>query len=314
MAHDDLLDVARVDVDAAGDDHVLLPIHQVEKAILVEIAQVARVEPAVADGQCRQVGALVVARHEHGAAADDLAHLARRHVVAGLVDDAHLLEGRRHADRGQLARRIRLVEDGHEALGQPVEFVEAIRQTPLQLFLLLLEQRRAHGAETLERAARLLAKVRLVQQRHDLRRHHVDVRDPLAPDRLDEQLRVEVIQQHVGAAEKHPRHEREHRPVEDNRAGVTDDALRRHAPGACKERAVIHAHVVGVDDALGQPGRTAAVEDVVRVVAVDEHIVDVGFARRRGKRVKGSIAGKVIAAGDDVAIAGHQWQFATQRI
>jgi hypothetical protein len=45
----DVLDVARVDVEAVADDEVLDAVDDVEVAVLVEVADVAGVEPAVAD-------------------------------------------------------------------------------------------------------------------------------------------------------------------------------------------------------------------------------------------------------------------------
>jgi hypothetical protein len=46
---EDLLDLARVDVVAAADDHVLLAVDDEEVAVLVDAGHVARVEPAVLD-------------------------------------------------------------------------------------------------------------------------------------------------------------------------------------------------------------------------------------------------------------------------
>src|SRR5205823_3184794 len=47
---DDLLDLLRVDVEAAGDDQILLPTRDGEVALLVDDAEVAGVQPAVAKG------------------------------------------------------------------------------------------------------------------------------------------------------------------------------------------------------------------------------------------------------------------------
>ena len=52
MAEQRVLDFGRIDVLAAGDDHVLHAVVDVEVAVRVEIAGVAGVEPAVADGAC----------------------------------------------------------------------------------------------------------------------------------------------------------------------------------------------------------------------------------------------------------------------
>ena len=89
---EELLDLARVDVLPAADDHVLDAPGDAVVAVLVDGAQVARVQPAVGvDGRLGGLGHLVVALHDVVAAAQQLAGDARRAVLAGLgVDDAHL--------------------------------------------------------------------------------------------------------------------------------------------------------------------------------------------------------------------------------
>src|SRR4051812_47432316 len=72
----DLLDLARIDVVAAADDHVLLAVDDEEVAILVELRHVAGVEPAPAHDLLRRVGPAPVALHDVVAADADLADLA----------------------------------------------------------------------------------------------------------------------------------------------------------------------------------------------------------------------------------------------
>ena len=48
-----LLDLGGIDVLAAGDDHVLDPVDDIDEAVLVHIAAVAGVQPAVAQGLSR---------------------------------------------------------------------------------------------------------------------------------------------------------------------------------------------------------------------------------------------------------------------
>jgi hypothetical protein len=43
-----LLDLARVDIAAAADDHILGPVAQGQKPILVKAAEIAGVQPAAA--------------------------------------------------------------------------------------------------------------------------------------------------------------------------------------------------------------------------------------------------------------------------
>ena len=77
VAVDRALDLGRVDVLAAGDDHVLHPVVDVDVAVGVHVAGVAGVHPAVGGlGAGGGLGLLPVAQHVVRRAGDDLAHLA----------------------------------------------------------------------------------------------------------------------------------------------------------------------------------------------------------------------------------------------
>src|SRR5579885_2103161 len=75
-----VLHLRRIDVLAAGEDHVLFAIHDVDVAFGVNYGQVARVEPAVPYGLRRGFRSLPVARRDGGPAHDDLADLP---IIAG---------------------------------------------------------------------------------------------------------------------------------------------------------------------------------------------------------------------------------------
>src|SRR5262249_31185642 len=90
MLHERVLDLDRGDVLAAPDDDVLLAVAQLDVAVRVHDAEVARVEPAALEGPRGRLGVLVVALH-HVVAAHH--HLAERSAVGGdvghaIVDDA----------------------------------------------------------------------------------------------------------------------------------------------------------------------------------------------------------------------------------
>ena len=104
---DGVLDLGRVHVLAAADDHVLEPVHDEEVAVGIQPAHVARVHPAVLErGGCLG-GPVPVALHDHGAACRDLAHLAGRQLAALAIDDAHLGNGHGPAGRAQQALTLR---------------------------------------------------------------------------------------------------------------------------------------------------------------------------------------------------------------
>jgi hypothetical protein len=108
-----LLDLPRVDVVAAADDHVLLAVDDEEVAVRVHLRDVARVEPATPHRLGRGVVALEVALHDVVAADHDLADLALLDVVVVLVDDFHLDALDRCADGADLALAIGMVERRH---------------------------------------------------------------------------------------------------------------------------------------------------------------------------------------------------------
>src|SRR5712691_5249684 len=89
------LDIGGIDVEAAGNDHVLLAVEQDDEAVLVDAAHVAGLEEQAAvlvvpEEVARLVGLLVVALHHHLAAPGKLADLALRQHLALLVEDHDL--------------------------------------------------------------------------------------------------------------------------------------------------------------------------------------------------------------------------------
>ena len=104
-AHE-VLDLHGVDVLAAGDDHVLLAVHEVDETVFVHTGHVAGVEPSVADAVVRGFLVLVVAEHDAGAAHDEFAHFLAFHVVAVFVHDAGLPQVAGLADGAHLVQVV----------------------------------------------------------------------------------------------------------------------------------------------------------------------------------------------------------------
>src|SRR5574337_798813 len=87
MAAEDLLDLARVDVGAPADDHILLPIGDEEVAALVQVADVTGVKPAAAERLGGGLGLPPVPLHDQVAPDHDLPHLARQDLAVLVVND-----------------------------------------------------------------------------------------------------------------------------------------------------------------------------------------------------------------------------------
>ena len=101
---DDPLDFGGGDILAAGNDHVLLAVGQIEKAVLVEIADVAATKPVAEECGRGLLGILPVAVRDLRAAQADFAVLAGRQAIAGIVADFDLDMGDR---RGRSSRSFR---------------------------------------------------------------------------------------------------------------------------------------------------------------------------------------------------------------
>src|SRR3546814_18801130 len=83
MAEDRAFDLGRIDIFAAGDDHVLHPVVDEEIAVRVEIARVAGANPAIVGHSRRgRIGQVPISQHIVRRARDDLATLAGRNRLA----------------------------------------------------------------------------------------------------------------------------------------------------------------------------------------------------------------------------------------
>ena len=90
VAVEHVLDDARGDVEAAGDDHLVRPPEQVEVPAVVLLGDVLRVQPAIADRLGRQLGLVPVAGHQLRPPDDHFAGIARRNIGSVLIHDPHL--------------------------------------------------------------------------------------------------------------------------------------------------------------------------------------------------------------------------------
>src|SRR5215207_9388113 len=197
MLVEDLFDLARVDVEPAADDQLLLAVDDEEVAVLVALREIAGVQPSVlVDGPGGRFRAVPIAAHHHRPANQDLAYVALRHVVPLLIDQAHLDAVHRKADRAGLALDLRPIEGGDRTgLRQAVALQDLAVEAPLELLEHLDRHRGAARDAQLQARRVKRGRVRVVQHRRIHRRHPEEGRHPVTLDHLQRLARVEAGQQ-----------------------------------------------------------------------------------------------------------------------
>src|SRR5947209_12301644 len=103
------VNLARVDVLAAANNHVGLAVNNVEKAARITVAYVARVKPAVAKSVSGRVRVLVIALQDVLASHDYFAEFTISDFPVISVNDLHLVANR-HPARTRTAALIRRIE------------------------------------------------------------------------------------------------------------------------------------------------------------------------------------------------------------
>src|SRR5713226_915864 len=86
-----VFDLARVDVLAAADDHVLLAVDEEVVPVLIDVADVARVQPATANRVGSRLRIAEIAQHDVPAAEANLAALARCDLAVVGIEHRHVL-------------------------------------------------------------------------------------------------------------------------------------------------------------------------------------------------------------------------------
>ena len=203
MANEQVLDLLRVDVDPAGDDHEALAVGEEQIAVLVDPADVAQGRPTVLVSALGGLVRSVVIFEGPAAGEIDDAFGARGKFVAGLVADLQL----RHqgaADRALLRQPFLGVDGGKAvALGAGVVFVDD-RSPPVDHRL--LDRHRTGGGgvkDALQRRDVVLGADfgRQLEHAHEVRWHPLGAGDLVFLDVGQSQLGVEPLHQDHRAAE-----------------------------------------------------------------------------------------------------------------
>ncbi len=251
--------LGRIDVLPARQNQVGAPVGDVEIAVSVHPAEIAKALEAV--GQPPFLRSDIAVARLPGVRADpaheNLAHFARRQGFAIFAADQNLA-ARGPADRAAMGEPFDAIElRRREALGAAVHLPDAFRPQPVDPELLERRRDRRGGVpDGLQRGhvARLAFRRGQPGDALHHRRHQVDPFDPMPLDQREEFRSIEPGHAHHRKPVQHGHMSHGEREVVIERRRVEHDAIRPHAKA---RRSVRHAARMMIDDQLGPPGRSA---------------------------------------------------------
>ena len=277
MFQQHLLDLARIDVRAAGNHQILGPVHQRQIPIRVEPSDITGMQPTAPQGFRRGLRIVPVFLHHTVAADQDFPGLAHRNgVVVGIRHaDLGIREGQ--SDRPQTLQIARLrrirdgltfqTGDGHGAFALTVDLDQArtqLRQRGLRVFDI-------HRSAAIDQRPQITGRAGPAMPGqaidHGRCREHGGARPAL--DRVENLRRVEAatFRRHLTAAAGQMRQDVKARPMA-HRRGMQDRSARLQTVDGCE---IGPGH--GGDIAMGQhrafgpsgcPGRIEQPGEVVR--------------------------------------------------
>ena len=276
-----VLDLDRVHVLGAGDDHVLEPVDHVEVAVRVGVRAVTGAVPAVDERRLGLLRAVPVAQHHVRAADPELADLPRPQRRVRGIANLDLDARHRRAHRGEAAA-IRLLarmaaavvlrremRDRGRRLGHAVKLRDLARE-PVQHAPLQLGRDRRGGVLDVAQAAQIRGgALGCVEQHPQHRRDERRVRDPLALDRREHRRGLEARQHDLHGAHPCARVEIRDPGHVEHRAHVEEAGLPAMAGGDQVVERVGEQVGVAEHHALGRPGRAPRVGDRRQRVLID---------------------------------------------
>ncbi len=127
------LEVTRVDIEAAGDDHVLLAIEQRQKPIGVEAADISGADETLAIGRvplgfARLLWLVVISGHHRRRVADDFTGFTDGDLVPVIVDQPDVMTFSRPAHGMQLVGvAVRFEDESAAAFGHAIKLDQSSR-------------------------------------------------------------------------------------------------------------------------------------------------------------------------------------------
>ena len=312
VAQQHLLNLARIDVHAARDDHVLRAILERQEAIFIEAADIAGVEPAALEGGRVGLGVLPVAGHDDFAPHAHLAGLAGWERVVVLIDDLDLNAGARESGRAQalapfrvralLVQRLRQIGDGHRAFALRIDLQQARAEHVEPALDVRHIGRAAAIVDRLQVGEVGVRDRRAVHGAHQHGRRGEHRAAAIMLDQIDQLAGLEALarRHHVHRGLGDVRQAIEARAVRHRRR--VNDRIGRLDPIHVGEIGERHRHQIAMRErrALGPPGGAAGVEDPGRPIG--RHVLK-GLGLVRHERAPALVAHDDI--GDARQLARH---------
>ena len=254
-----LLDQHRRDVLAAAPDHVALAIDEVEPSVLVQVAEVARQEPAVAQRAGGGLGILEVRRHARGRVDGDLADRAGRERGAGVVQHLHPDAGHRRSARAGARRDTDRLDRHHPGVGGSEALEHVVHPEALAH---PRSDRRAPQPEDHAQPMRALERRRLPREEHrEDRSQGVDHGRTRLVHQRPELGRMERLRERDGRTGMQRRDHGAPRVAVEERGHREDDVVGHQPERRDEVRAARTRAPVGEDHALRAARRARRVEE-----------------------------------------------------
>ena len=201
-----LLDFARIDILAAGDDHVALAVEDGEIALVVDAAEIAGAQPAVLHHAPGRIRIAPVARHGHRAFHQDLADrilirfVRRREFDRDVGERPPAGEQQVFVSRARLAMGLRRETRHRSGFGRAVTLRKLAREGRGRALQRANRHRRRGIEDHAQRRQIEVADIRLLQHSVDHGRHEMRVGHAMPRHQLQHALRIELRHDHRGAA------------------------------------------------------------------------------------------------------------------
>ena len=203
MLDQQILDLLRVDIDPAGDNHVAFAVGEEEKALLVHMADIAQCHPAGGMHRVLRFLRIIVILGKPVILVEDEAILARRQLFA--IRPANMQSAiDRFADCAGILQPLGRMHHGHaDALRAGIIFIHN-RPPPLDHLLFDLDRTRRCGMERALVRGQVILCAHIFGQfehPHKMRGHPLAVRHFVFLNRLQSAFRIEALHHHDRAAQ-----------------------------------------------------------------------------------------------------------------